>query len=107
MQSLPINLAQAGMTLDRDIMAPNNANGIPIIGKGSQLTAQSIERLKKLGVLTITVSGHPVTLPGEETREQALADLEYRFGAVNNNPYMMRILDLFRTQISHRYDKAP
>jgi len=106
MQTIPIVLAEPGMTLDEDILPPDKPNGIPILGKGNELTRQVIERLKNMGIQSITVAGHPVTIPGEETREQALTSIETRFNAVKDDPYMMDILELFKKQINRSYGKT-
>jgi hypothetical protein len=103
MQTIPITLAEPGMTLDQAVMHPNKPDGMPVFGAGKELTGPVIERLKKLGIQSITVSGHPLQLPGDETLEQALSKLDTRFGAVNNDPYMMKIHDLFAEQIRRKY----
>jgi len=95
------------MILDQDILPPNKPNGVPIIGKGNELTRQIIERLKNMGIQSITVAGHPVIIPGEETLEQALISLEDRFAAVRDDPYMMNIKGLFTKQIKQGYDEGP
>jgi hypothetical protein len=107
MQTIAITLAEPGMIVAEDIMPLNKPNGIPVLGQGSPLTAQIIERLKNIGIQSITVAGHPINLPGEETLEQALASLEDRFDSVRNDPYMMTILALLRKQIRQRYSKTP
>jgi hypothetical protein len=57
MQKIPLALAESGMVLARDISRHDNANGPPICGKGVTLTLSLIERLKTLGVQTVTSKG--------------------------------------------------
>jgi len=103
MQTIPITLAEPGMVLDQAVMPPNKPDGVPVFGAGKELTGPIIERLKKLGIQSITVTGHPLQLPGEETLEQALEKLAGRFAAVHDDPYMMKLHDLFAEQISNKY----
>jgi len=103
MQTIPITLAEPGMVLDQPIMHPNKPDGMPVFGAGKELTSPIIERLKKIGVQDVTVAGHPLHLPGEETMEQALAKLIDRFAAVEHDPYMMKIRELFSEQIRQKY----
>lgn len=103
MQTIPITLAKPGMILDQAVMPPNKPEGVPVFGAGKELTGPIIERLKTLGIQSITVSGHPLQLPGDETLEQAQEKLAARFVAVRDDPYMMKIHDLFAEQIRSRY----
>jgi len=104
MQTIPITLAEPGMILDQAILHPTKPSGAPIFGAGKELTSQIIDKLKKIGVQNITVTGHPVNIPGEETMEQALISLDQRFAAVSSNPYMMKIHDLFYEQIKKKFE---
>lgn len=106
MQIIPITLAAPGMILDEPVMHPNKPDGMPVFGAGKELTAQIIERLKKIGIQEVTVAGHPLHLPGEETMEQALGKLEDRFIAVEHDPYMMKIRDLFSEHIRKKFESS-
>ncbi len=103
MQTIPITLAQPGMTLEQPVLHPNKPDGMPIFGANRELTIQIIDRLKLLGIPKITIKGHPVQLAGDETLEQALDKLEQRFAALQDNAYMMKIHDLLKEQIIHRH----
>ena len=103
MQLIPITLAEPGMVLDQPVLHPNKPDGMPVFGAGKELTTSIIERLKKIGVQDVIVVGHPLHLPGEESMEEALTKLENRFAAVEHDPYMVKIRDLFAEQIRQKY----
>ena len=103
MQTIPITLAQPDMVLEKPVMRPDKPDGLPVFGKGIKLTQAGIERLKQIGVQAITVEGHPVVIEGEETLEQILADMEHRFRQVRDNPEMMQILEIYKTQIKRGF----
>ncbi|GLI37091.1 hypothetical protein KI811_14080 [Geobacter hydrogenophilus] len=96
MQMIPLALAEPEMVLARDIRRADNPQGPPICGRGTTLTESLIERLKNLGIKSITVEGHPVVIEGEKTLEDLLADLDRRFGKVANVPLMMRLKEIYR-----------
>ena len=70
MQKIPLLQAGPGMVLARDIVRSDNPNGPPICGKGVELTDSLIERLKRMGVTTITVEGRPVFVEGDKSAEE-------------------------------------
>ena len=96
MQKIPINSAQKGMVLASDVFQPGSASTIPMCGKGVILTEALIERMIRLEIQTVSVEGHPVTLPGELSLETQLIDLDRRFKKVNDEPRMIRIKEMFR-----------
>lgn len=99
MQTIPIALAAPDMVLAREVKRADNPQGPPICGKGTVITAALLERLRNLGVKTLTVEGRPVELEGEKTLDDMLADLDRRFSKVEGNPLMQRLRELFRAGI--------
>jgi hypothetical protein len=99
MQTLPIALAEADMVLARDVMRVDCLDGPPLCGKGVVLTAPLIMRLRNMGVQTVTVEGHPVTIEGEKTMEDLLLDLDFRFSRVAGNPRMEQLKGFYADQI--------
>lgn len=99
MQTIPIALAEPEMLLARDVRRADNPQGPPICGRGTPLTASLIERLRNLGITSITVEGHPVAIEGEKTLEDLLADLDRRFGKVADVPLMARLKEMYRGSI--------
>ena len=102
MQKIPLALAEADMVLARDILRDDNAGGPPICGKGITLTESLIERLKRMGVQTIAVEGHPVRMDGDKNPEEILLDLDRRFIKVENDPLTGRLKNIYRQY----YDKS-
>jgi len=103
MQKIPITLAEPDMILAQPIMQPDKPDGLPIFGKGAELTATSIERLKLKGIQSVAVEGHPVIIEGEESLDEILIMMEQRFEHLHDDEYMMNILETFKKQISHAF----
>ncbi|MDA8164724.1 MAG: hypothetical protein M0017_06810 [Desulfobacteraceae bacterium] len=83
MQKILIAEAAEGMVLARDVQTPE---GRVLCGKGTELTASLIDRLKKMEVSHVAVEGHPLKKPGEKSLEEELRDIEERFSRVKNIP---------------------
>ncbi len=96
MQRIPINLAQSGMVLAKDVVRAENPNGPAICGKGVQLTDSLIERLRNMGIQSITVQGHPVWMDGDKTLDELLVDLERRFSRVADDPYSGMLKEIYK-----------
>jgi hypothetical protein len=60
MQKIPLIHAKAGMILARDVFRNEQAGGIPICGKDTELTEQLVARLVNLDIQSVYVEGHPV-----------------------------------------------
>jgi hypothetical protein len=99
MQNIPILLASSGMVIAKDVMRPDNPEGFPVCGKGTTLSDSLIERLKKIGVPSITVEGHPVTMEGDISTEEQLAALEKRFRKISDDPIMTMVKDKFKNHL--------
>lgn len=87
------------MVIAKDVMRPDNPEGFPVCGKGTILSDSLIERLKQIGVQSITVEGHPVKMEGEVTTEERLAALEKRFRKIAADPIMTLVKEKFQTHI--------
>ena len=79
MQKIPLLLAREGMTLARDVFRGNASTGMPICGKGHELTTSLIERFDKLEVQAVYVEGHPVWEEGSDSLDKMLCALDDRF----------------------------
>ena len=93
MQRIPIKLARSGMILAKEAVTPE---GQVLCGPGTELNEDLISRLSRQGILTLTVDGHPVKLPGEKGLSERLKDIETRFSKVKNDP----VLRALKTQIA-------
>ena len=85
MQRIPLKLAQPGMVLAKEAVTPE---GQVLCGAGTALTQEILARLAKQEVLTLTVEGHPVTLPGEKSLPEKLKELDHRFSKTRNDPVL-------------------
>jgi len=100
MQKIPLNLAAAGMVLARDIFKNDSPTGMPICGKGTELSDALISRLQQMGVQSLYVEGHPVWQEGDCGLTEQLADLEKRFSKTLDNRYNRSLLEIYRNQIT-------
>ncbi len=100
MQRIPIMLALPGMVLARDICRQEGTGGPPICGKGMTLTVSLIERLKRMGVQTITVEGRPVRMEGDKTPEELLEGLDRRFRKVADDPLSGKLKEIYRAHLA-------
>jgi hypothetical protein len=78
--------AAQGMVLARDVETPE---GRILCGKGTELSASLLDRLKKMEISHITVDGHPVQEAGEKTLQGELLEIEERFSRVKHIPPLM------------------
>jgi hypothetical protein len=99
MQRIPISLAQSGMILAKDVVRTENPNGPAICGKGVELTESLIERLRTMGIQSITVQGHPVWMEGDKTLDQLLEDLERRFSRVADDQYAGKLKEIYKDHL--------
>jgi hypothetical protein len=98
-QNIPILLAASGMVTAKEVMRPDNPEGFPVCGKGTTLSESLVERLKSMGVQSITVEGHPVEMEGEVSTAEKLAALDKRFRKISGDPVMAMVKEKFRNHI--------
>jgi hypothetical protein len=99
MQKIPLSLAQPGMALAKDVVRAENPNGPPICGKGVELTETLIERLRNMGIQSVTVDGHPVRMEGDKTLDELLEDLDRRFRRVAGDPLSDALKEIYRNRM--------
>lgn len=99
MQCIPISLALPEMVVARPVQNPSNPDGFPLCGPGTVLSASLIERLAERGVGSVTVVGHPVSVPGEPTLEELLSALEQRFEGTASDHRMQWLKGLYRERL--------
>jgi hypothetical protein len=96
MQKIPLTLAEPDMVLARDIYRDDNPGGPTICGKGLKLTGSLIERLRKMGVQSITVEGNPLGTSGVKSLEEMLQALDKRFRKVEEDSLTSRLKNIYR-----------
>jgi hypothetical protein len=99
MQTISISLAASGMVLAGEIRSSHEPNARVLCGKGVTLTESLINRLRQMGIESVSVEGHPVKMEGEQTVGDMLAALDERFSRVAHDPLMMRIKEIYKRQI--------
>ena len=99
MQKIPLMLAKAGMKLSRDVFRGNSPIGIPICGKGTELTDALIARLENMDIHTIHVEGHPVWVDGERSFDDYLSELDGRFSKTLHEPLNVMLYDIYKAHL--------
>lgn len=103
MQDILTAMAGEGMILAKDV---ETGEGRVLCGKGTVLTANLIERLKRMEISHVLVEGHPVQVEGEKTLDEELHDLELRFSRVKDIAPLMYLKKKLRERlIASRDDK--
>jgi hypothetical protein len=100
MQRIPISLAMPGMVLAKELVRPENPTGPAICAKGLELTESLLERLRNMGIQSITVQGHPVWMEGDKTLEELLIELDRRFCRVANDPLTAVLKKIYREYLT-------
>jgi len=84
------------MVLGKDIYRDDNSDGPPICGKGIKLTSSLIERLKRMGVQSITVEGGPTAQSGGKSPAEILSALDERFRKAEGDPLTAKLKNIYR-----------
>ena len=103
MQKIPLEKAAEGMVLAKPIA---RENGVVLMGEGTELNEQLIERLKGLDITKITVKGRPLGGDDEKPIEELIADLEERFTPVSSDKLCVQIKDIIKKDIKRRREEA-
>jgi hypothetical protein len=103
MQKIPVGFGKAGMVLARDVFLQQSDRGIPVCTKGAPLSEPLLEKLARMGINSICVEGHPVSVPDEKPLEELLEDLDKRFKKVEGNPLMARMRERIRKKLIKSY----
>ncbi len=103
MQKIPVAKAASGMVLAKPVARDN---GVVLMGEGTELNEQLIEKLHDLEVQKIAVKGRPLDLGGEDkSLEQLLAELDERFSTNENDKFCLQIKELIKKSITRRKEE--
>ena len=102
MQKIPLEKAAEGMILDKPIV---RGNGVVLMGEGTELNEQLIERLKSLDIAKITVKGQPLGGEDEKSVEVLIAELEERFTPVSSDRLCVQIMNIIKKDIKQRREE--
>lgn len=100
MQNISLMSATAGMVLARDVFREDIPNGMPICGKGTELTDSLITRFERMNVQTIYVEGHPVREEGEPSFADLQRDLDGRFSKTLLEPHNMLLHRIYTAYLT-------
>jgi len=100
MQKIPLMLAKTGMILARDVFRGNSPNGMPICGKGTELTESLIDRFENMDVQTVHVVGHPVWEEGEPSVGDLLRQLDVRFSKTLQEPLNAVLYNIYKAYLT-------
>lgn len=99
MQKIPLMHAKAGMTLARDVFRSDSPVGMPVCGKGTELTDSLIARFENMDVQTVYVTGHPVWEAGERSFEDLMHDLDGRFAKTLQEPLNVMLYTIYKAHL--------
>jgi hypothetical protein len=99
MQKLPLLLAKTGMTLARDVFRGDAPIGMPICGKGTELTDVLITRFEHMNVQSVHVEGHPVWEEGERSFDDLMRELDGRFSRALHEPLNIMLYDIYKAYL--------
>ena len=99
MQKIPLMLAKAGMTLARDVFRGDSPIGMPVCGKGTELTDALIARFDNMDIQTVYVEGHPVWEEGERSFDDLQRELEGRFIKTLQEPLNVMLYDIYKAYL--------
>ncbi len=98
MQKVPIDLVEPGMILAKPV---TNDKGMPLCAEGTELSANLIERLKRMNVTALTLKGHPLDMgTKDKTSEEKIEDMKARFSKVPGDPIMDNLKDAIASAIA-------
>ena len=103
MQKIPLEKAAEGMILAKPIV---RGNGVVLIGEGTELNKQLLERLKCLDITKVTVKGRPLDDEDEKSMELLIAELEERFTPVSSDKLCVQIMDIIKKDIKRRREET-
>ncbi len=105
MQKIPVEKATAGMVLAKPL---TRKDGVTLMGEGTVLTEQLINRLTDMDIAKLFVKGRPLSIEGEgdKTLEQRYQEVENRFSLVKDDNLSSQIKEIIRADIKQRFAEA-
>ncbi len=89
MQKVPLPMAQPGMVLEKPV---TRANGMTLIGAGTELTESLIQRLENMGIESVIVRGSPLAATdGKGPYDEKIERLDYLFRQYEADPWMKKV----------------
>jgi hypothetical protein len=101
MQKIPLELARAGMVLEKPIM---RENGLILVAEGTELSETLIGRLRTMEVEFVLVHGHPLDLEGlggESSAGKRLERLDQLFRR-HDDEWMLKVKAFLKNYFQSR-----
>jgi hypothetical protein len=98
MSKIALDKLESGMKLAKPI---ENSSGMVLLGENTELTVELIDKIKDTGIDSVYIQG--MSKPSVPI-EVMLSDLEGRFKAVENEPYMDVLKKVFIKHIESLYE---
>ncbi len=97
MPRVPVDKLKPGMKLAKPV---TNPSGMTLLGEGTELTDELIERLNNMNITSVHIEG--ASKP-QKPKEELLAELDARFEKTKDKPYMSTLKKLVREHIEDLY----
>ncbi|MCX8030071.1 MAG: hypothetical protein N3A59_00635 [Thermodesulfovibrionales bacterium] len=88
-----------GMKLAQSI---ENENGVVLIPEGTQLTSSHIDRLIKMGIISVLIEGKK---PPKKTKEELLTEVERRFKKTEHEQFVAMLKTVLIEHIDSLYER--
>jgi hypothetical protein len=98
MRKVSVEKLEDGMKLAKPVLA---ANGIVLLGEGTELNETRIERIRDMNVTTVFIEG---VATQALSKEEMLAQLNARFKDVENKPHMGTLKKIVQEHIEGLYE---
>jgi hypothetical protein len=98
MSKIALDKLESGMKLAKPV---ENSSGMVLLGENTELTVELIDKIKDMGIDSVYIQG--MTKPSVPV-EVMLSDLDGRFRAVENEPYMDVLKKIFIEHIESLYE---
>ena len=100
MQRIPLAKAKPGMVLAQPVARPD---GLVLMGAGTVLTEDYLERIRKVGVGTVSVEGNPLGGAGTVGDLRIIAEqLPFLFRRHKDDVFMMTLCSVFSRHFMRR-----
>ncbi len=101
MQKVPLQMAQAGMVLEKPV---TRENGMTLIGAGTELTESLIQRLENMGIESVIVQGNPLAAAdGKGPYDAKIERLNHLFRQYKSDSWMQKVQAAL---VAHYQNKA-
>ncbi len=98
LSKIAVDDLEPGMKLAKPV---ENAGGMVLLGEGTELTMELIDRVKNMGAESVYIQGFTKPAVPMETM---LAELDKRFSNVEGDPRMDLLKKIFREHIEALYE---